>query len=381
MRFFNLDLHVSVIEDVATSLGQLGHDVDSHLMSGHSWALDKLRASSGTGPGVEGKVGYKSVNLTSWESMWWAPNDTDAILKVGRTFRDEAPELDAYDGFIACYPASFALLYEKFRGHIVVNAPVRYEYPFAARPDLWQTYNDFLVRGVEEGRVTVVANSKYDALYYEYFTGRPATHISSTCEYIDRMAKKKWSPTGSKLLGFGEHAGCRKMQDEAGVPWVRNVKLLVQYDHAQLTMARGIVWIPYNCSIMSFFEHYWLNIPLFVPTQRFLLELHHGGMALSQLSFHADPTGGSGMPRRGTSMPDPNTPDGLRAWMDTYDFYNAQEFPHVTYFDSWTELREKIASVDFEAVSARMAEHNEQRKARNLRAWESVMARAALRPA
>lgn len=379
MHLFNLDIHVSVIEDVVTNLQQLGHTVESHVMSAHYWALDKPRACRGTGDlAREGNVGFGSVNLATWEGMWWEQKPDDALSSAGKRWHAENPQLEDFDGYICCYPPAFALLYEKFSKHIIINMPVRYEFPFTNHPEQWNIFNQYLVEGVTAGRITVVGNSRYETDYYEYFTGQPALHISSLCEYIDRRASK-YAPTQPHFLAFGEHAGCRTAC--ANVPAVQFVRDFYgpskgyNYPHSDIPQCRGIVWIPYNCSIMSFFEHYWLNVPLFVPTQRFLLELGDQTLALSQTTWHAPNVPSSHLPRSGTDMPDPNIRAGRAAWLPAYDFYNVEEFPHVSYFDSWPELKDLLANTDLQAVSAKMAQWNTVRKTLNQVKWTKVMDR------
>jgi len=38
------------------------------------------------------------------------------------------------------------------------------------------------------------------------------------------------------------------------------------YQYTDLTAHRGIVYVPYQVSVMSLFEQYRMNIPLFFPT-------------------------------------------------------------------------------------------------------------------
>jgi len=377
MRFFNIDCHVSVIEDVSDHLRALGHTVEDHSISGHHWTLGKPRASQGSGPpDRQGAIGYGMVNLSSWKSIFNVfPGDD--LRAPSRAWVAERPELRDFDAGIACYPPSFALLYAETGRHVIVDVPIRYELPFTHRPDDWRRMNEHLVEGVAEGRMTVAANSCYDAAYYEYFTGQPALHISSTCAYVDRLTSK-WQAGGRCLLAFGEPAGGREAQARVpGVAFVRDV-FRRPYEMANIAKARGIVWIPYNASIMSFFEHYWLGIPLFVPSKPFLLDLKSRNLALSQLSWHASDSKGSTLPRVGTALPDPHTPEGHAAWLDLYDVYNAQEFPFVTYFDSWEHLASLVATHDYERTSADMLAFNALRRANNLRKWQHVVDRVAL---
>lgn len=375
--FFNIDCHVSVIEDVSLALARHGYDVDSHLLSGHHWTLGKPRASMGTGPGVEGKVGYGSINLTSWERLIGERNDSGAIVAAGQRFHDENPRLDNYTGFIATYPPAFALLYEKFLRPILVVMPIRYDHMVTGSPEIWRKMNDFLCRGIQSGRITVIGNNQFDAKYFEYFTGQPVSWISSTCDYIDSRAPHYDSAAVHEdyFLAFGEHPGCRAAQ--AAVP---GVHFFVDhfnraYRHEEIPKAKGVVWIPYNASIMSFFEHYRLCIPLFCPTREFLVALWEKELAMTQHNWHPSPVGGSNLPRAGTDMPDPTTAEGFRAWLQYSDFYNEEELPHVVRFSSWADLREKLVTADLANISAKMVVANAVREARNQAKWKLVVAK------
>lgn len=384
MRFFNIDAHVSVIEDVAFNLRKHGHEVDSHLLSGHNWALDRPRGSMGNGEGPNGKVGYKSMNLTRWESF--AHDFPDPCKRI-KEFQDESPELAAYDGFIATYPPAMALLYDRFPGHTIVDIPIRYEHFFTNRPEAWHAFNEFLVKGIEVGRITVVANSVYDAMYFEYFTGCQIPMVETTCAYIDRLSSK-WCPTGPNSLAFGEHPGCRMLASKVpGLHFVRDVPALGQYKHQDIVSARLFVWVPYTSSIMSFYEHYWLQVPMFVPSKKYLLQLadeRFGDMplALSTLSFQEKPLGGSVIKithdfvgRDWRWVPDPHTREGRESWLDFYDFYR---LPHITYFDSPEDLADKMASTstsELWEISRAMGRENERRQKVVSDQWAQILER------
>ena len=373
MKYFNLDLHVSVASDVATNLDYLGHTVDENCMSGHWWALNKPRAHRGTTLDKrDGRIGYGPINLATWEGIFWRPVLPDDTMDVSQEMADKCPELASYDGFICCYPPSFAYLYAKFNKPIIMDVPIRYEWPFTANADHWHRWNRYLAAGQDSGQIRLVGNSVYECKYYEWFTGRKMTYISSTCEYIDRFSPK-WRPGSQEIVySMGEHAGCREAaQNVPGVQFIRDAK--PQYLHSDIAAAKAVVWIPYNCSIMSFFEHYWLNIPIFVPSARFLLELYARKCAMSQVSWNYEHTG-SLLPCASESinLPDPNHKDGLIHWLDFYDFYNVSEHPHITYFDSWAELKTLLDSVDLQQVSTGMAQQNIRRKERNISAWNTI---------
>lgn len=49
--------------------------------------------------------------------------------------------------------------------------------------------------------------------------------------------------------------------------------ILEKYDRNEIHKKRGVIHSPYNLSIMSAFDHYRQNIPMFFPTPRFQEEL------------------------------------------------------------------------------------------------------------
>lgn len=324
-------------------------------MSGHCWALDIPRASKGTGPGADGKIGFGSMNLAPFDGTF---SERATAWALENQHLD-----DKFDGFVVTYPPYFVLLYEKFTKPIILVLPVRCD--LGLTPDITPVFYERLKKLHDSGRLIVVANNKYDAAYYEYFTGRPALHISSTCDYIDRFAPKWhhpdgppiWSPSGrTPFLSFGEVAACRAVADAVSeVGFVRDA-LGERYLYKHVISARGIVWIPYNCSVMSHCEHQWLNIPIFVPTKRFLRELWKQNLALSQIGS---------FPWR----------EDFWSWaMDLYDFYDAEFY--VTLFDSWEQLKQIIDlnNSAMRLLSERMTKRNVDRRKINLNKWAGVLA-------
>lgn len=382
-KFFNIDLHCSVITDVAQQFRALGHTVDSHNMSGHCWALGFETASRGTGKSPQAKIGYGSLNRDTWPVLF---RDTKATkgnddflqqLNDVKKWSDENSHLAEYDGFVVTYPPAFALLYGHFGKPIVAHLPVRFDILFEQRPDARRRWTQWLTGALASGKLKLATNGAYDAAYFEYHTGVSVPHIPSLCDYIDRLSPK-YSPRGTnKLLAFGSHAGCRAAHEV--VPDVLHVRDVLgeQYLHEEIVRAKAVVWVPYENSAMSFHEQYWLGIPIFVPTPRFLLELYESKLALEQLTRHG--MNGTGAEKLSVlcTLPDPYTREGLEAWMKFYDFYNAVEFPHVMQFDSWVDLREQIAAVDqasLSEISIKMLEHNKIRKMVCAAKWRELLA-------
>ncbi|MAF35772.1 hypothetical protein CL622_01495, partial [archaeon] len=133
MKFFNVDLHISVIEDIKTIFHDLGHEVDSKCMSFHTWVFNR------TVDHVDG------IDQNNWRDI--SPEMCDRFYD---RYKDE---LSKYDGFIVTHTPCFSLLYEKFNKPIITVASTRYEAPFTDDYSAWDSFNSFLRNKIDEGIV------------------------------------------------------------------------------------------------------------------------------------------------------------------------------------------------------------------------------------
>ena len=165
MKFFNLDLHISVIADIQNIFDDLGHTVDNWSISDHSFIMKKE------------KKNVKHVNSSTWRSL----NDE----MINNFYNEYKEELKKYDGFIVTHTPCFSMLYEKFDKPIITVASTRYESPFSNNITMWSKLNNFLKKGIDNNQIIPVANNKYDKKYTEIFTEREWKHIPSFCEYTN----------------------------------------------------------------------------------------------------------------------------------------------------------------------------------------------------
>lgn len=387
MRFFNLDCHIAVIADLVEVFDSLGHSVTSWSISGHNWVFGR----SATDVDVVTPQTWRSIDVRMAEEFWSRYGDF----------------LDGFDGFICTYPPAFSLLYQRSNKPIIIQAPIRYEVPYTNKPESWCSFNDYLRDGIDSERIIPVANSLYDKKYCELFTEREWRLIPNICGYT----KTNWAPKTPKFLysgkppfrftkhyvflswiqsafasfSFSRRRAFRKllMTNDVLVPFrhpLVNKGKLGGYSWEELSEFQGIVMIPYNASTMSLFEHYSANIPVFIPSKRFLVELWRSYSrlgVLSELSWNQvlGLAPQSQIPFN-RSVPDPNAFDSLEAveyWLDFADFYNEDWMPHLVYFDSWEELDYKLSNTDLNNVSCKMREFNLVRRERIGRLWESTL--------
>tara|TARA_R110002020_G_scaffold103752_23_gene243236 strand:- start:16089 stop:17081 length:993 start_codon:yes stop_codon:yes gene_type:complete len=329
MKFFNLDLHVSVIQDIKQTLEPLGHTVDNWSISGHSWVFDKEMDK------------VEVVNEKTWQGL-----DQDMCDRFYDRYKNE---LSDYDCFIACYPPAFSLLYEKFDKPIIAVAATRYEHPFSGDQDRWGWFNEKLIAMIDSGQITPVSNNKYDKFYCEHFTGRTWDHIPSFCDYTQATYKPvhRW-----------KNACVISSRVNHQVDECKHINSLGRHSWEDLYSHKAIVHVPYNTSIMSISEQYAASVPLLFPTLDF--GKRTAGY-LSELFFHTNK-------RIVPSLYDDKA-------IMLADFYDDTWMPHALFYDSFTDIPEILSSVDLLAVSDSMREFNTTRKLTVTERWEDALSR------
>jgi hypothetical protein len=348
MKFFALDLHISVIADLKDIFSNLGHSIEDWCLSDHAWVMGRQKSSLPL--------------FNNWQN--------DLIKKElwNEFFEKYGNVLDKYDGFICCYPPAFSLLYKKFKKPIIIQVPIRYELPFHNCKEDWEFFNNYLRHGVDSGMIFMTANSMYDKKYTEAFLGREVTWIPSLCNYTKIQYGPKTNSglyySLTRIHGLENTLEWKKDQLRSGFQWQR----LGEY--------KGIAHFPYNCSTMSMFEQYNAGIPMLFPSMNFLMNLYQNGFAvLNQLTWR----GLNGLSP--TSLVPYNAPfdpndfrniDAVKYWMQYADFYFKEAFQEVLYFDHIEELKTLTKNVGFEQHQ-KINTHNVCRKNFIYTSWERIL--------
>jgi hypothetical protein len=352
MKFFNLDLHISVIADVKNIFEELGHTVDNWSISGHAHIMGRPTDN------------VEVVNQNTWRTI-----DEKMVDEFYERYKTE---LQDYDGFIVTHTPCFSLLYEKFNKPIIVIASTRYEDPFSASAPRWNRFNDYLRRQIDNKIVIPIANNKYDERYTQLYTDREWEHIPSLCEY-----------TSASYTGHhGQYLYSSKFKSIPPIPGLieKSRALPRGYGWQQLADYKGVVHIPYNISTMSIFEQYTANIPLFFPSWKFLYTLRETFAANGVLSETSWNQVHRLLPRS-TIFPGLDDPNnftntvGMMNWARLADFYDEENMPHIQYFDSFEHLEELLQTVDTVKISKAMREYNHKRKKRIYDAWTRILER------
>jgi hypothetical protein len=348
LRFFNLDLHISVIADVRHIFEQQGHEVVDWSISGHTWVFGKERAV------------VDVVNQNTWMNL--SPEMCDQFYERYKDF------LNQFDGFIVTHTPAFALLFEKCHKPIIIVNSTRYEQPFTQSPEKWKWLNSYLKKGVESKNIFIISNNKGDQKYLQQQAGIESEHIPSLCLYT--RATYTGSRDGFVFKCPFMDVIKRGIYDQS---LIQNDKLGHPYRWQDLYAFKGIVHFPYNISTMSIFEEYSANVPLFFPSKKFLhtLQAIYPDRILNQLSFFQ--VNALKPPTTPQDLNNTNDRKTLNCWVDLADFYDEENMPYIQYFDSFDHLEELLKTVDCKDISQKMKEHNTQRKLFVIEKWKNIL--------
>lgn len=293
MKFFCMDLHISVIADFKTACPDV--EVVDWCLSGHAWVMKRNQDYP------------DHINPATWKNL-----NPDMIKK----FQDRYdPFLKTFDGFIVGFCSAFAMIYEKYNKPILMMNAVRYDIPFCFTKDMMMRtkWNECLDRLNRNGLLTVVSNNKADQLYTKLGCGMDSIVIPSLCLYTNTT----YNPTKPTFLAYnGSFAAHPLLTAKKDLPH--------PHEWSDVTSFRGIVNFPYEVSLMSVFEQFTAGCPLFFPSKSYW-KTRPGIQSLS--AYWADK-----LPPEFASM---STTD---AWIDLADMYETFQSPNTYYFDSEEHL-------------------------------------------
>ena len=320
-QLFNLDLHISVVADIAEGLRELNTDLYRWSISGHNYLTRKLFK-------FPDPVGI--VNQKSWMGL-----DENLIDR----FQDRyGAFLRRFDGFVVTYPPAFAELYRGFDRPILVVAATRYEAPYSSQPSQWKRLNSFLASQEETGRLCLVANNRGDRDYMTYYSGLFPEYVPSVCDYTGATWR---GLSGKKVILSRAAALTDELVSHSRGVWQPTRSILPRpYSWQQLADAQEVFFIPYNVSTMTLFELATSGVPVSVPSRKLMKILWERDLGLlGEVSWFQ--VREIGRPPAGDALNNTKSSDFLNFWLGRADFYDAALMPNVRQVDSFEQLCEE----------------------------------------
>jgi hypothetical protein len=293
--------------------------------------------------------------------------------------------------------------------HITVNIELGRE-----NPKLFARWLKSLRLIMKRPSNIITANNLYDLEYTRMITGVVPEYLPTLALYASKEGKSGFERTSNTILiGKNEYTSesfWQEMKKETS-----NMKFIFRrihevysnYAYADLQAHPAVLIIPYTKSIMSFFEYYALNIPIFVPSVELLYSWDKNYRVMKErvywqqtplrnpLDYPIMPPFGTvpsvneytpiqemcdfpegfQLPKDNWPMPHPNDitdPDAMSYWIRKSDYYT---WPHIQHFSSWEDLKNQLNSPEIESrllnISISMRNYHQKVVRFAYRKWKS----------
>ncbi|KAJ1451068.1 hypothetical protein M885DRAFT_621165 [Pelagophyceae sp. CCMP2097] len=376
--FWSSDFHISPIHDLTLLFRDLGMRVADESLSGHCHL---------TGTCAKG---LKVLNKQNGINLGPCPN---ALRRqFFQAYKADA-RMRAIDAFVCQHAAALCEVFMPFGKPLIVIASTRYEIG-RHDPARWQRWNANLRRIAADPRNVVAANNLYDAKYVEYFTGLSVEVIPNWCGYASFPPQPRLRSKHVIIAPGGRSPPKELHRRLKGMPGPFKFSTISElypgrFEYAQLAQHPAILLIPYQVSVMSLFEYYRMNVPIFAPSPELLVNWHKKFNLLKERTWF----GVYNRPRRSSPLPkhpdatdelfrhDPNNDvdrEAMAKWLQLSDFY---QWPHITIFHSLDDAVQKLQSADLDGISRLMEVENARVKASILDQWQGIFQRMFAAPA
>jgi len=350
IRLFNMDLHISVIEDVKTVINKLyGNKVNitEWSLSGHCWVFNKKPSQ------------VDIVNQQTWKYI-----DKEMIEQFVNHYFNF---LNTFDGFIVTHSPVFTLLYEKFNKPIILINSTRYELPFSwpwrHNLEMWDYLTEKLKEMHNNKQLFIISNNHADHDYLQLATEIDSIIIPSLCKYTNST----YNPQDNKFVVYSDFSNLISEKDNI----IKKSNYIGDnYKYSDLYKCKGIIHLPYQISTMSLFEQYTANIPLLFPTKRLLKELVSNKVSQFDVRYTTLFDGNK------RSYPNYlsnalNDDKFIDFFIDRADYYNEEIFKYIIYYDSLESIEELANILDTNEISKKMTQWNITREKTIYLQWKS----------
>lgn len=335
-----------------------------------------------------------------WEEGIYASSSTKRLFFD--SYKDGGLPFDQ-DVFHCSHPTGMCEFFMPFDIPMIVWATTRFEQGREGNALRFSGFvQNFIALAKRPGTV-ILANNLYDLHYIKYFTGVTPLYVQSHCAYPGvqyAWGKEKSLPALSKrdilVSGFRPKRALSttgladfispliSAAQQANLPFTfkeYRQALGDNYLYSDLVRYPAILYIPYQVSIMSFYEQYNMGIPLLAPSLSLLTQWHMDYLMVSERTWD---TVLQGSPKRSSAIPrhasvadseepfDPNdefNKEAVSHWLSYSDFYH---FPHIILFDSWQDAVDKLAAADLEDISRKMLQHSKAVEQELVTTWGKI---------
>jgi hypothetical protein len=305
IRFFNLDLHVSVIEDIKTIWKDILPNViiDDWSISGHSKLFPHFREHCNT-----------AINETNWKRF------DETMVKHFQFLYDSM--LSTYDGFIVTHTPIFIMLFEKYNKPIFVINSCRYNQPMCWNKNRFMIdkFHQCLKRLDAKNLLTFIHNNAADEIFFKKNVTliHQQYYIPSLCSYTNWTYPHTTIPIYDNIL----------VDDPFNIVNIHSplIRKPHSYKYSEIYKYKAVIIIPRELSYMTFFEYIQTGIPIIIPSKEYLTQLLQDNKI-----------------RLGTLLDYNLMSENIMEWLEYADYYQ-EDIKHILhYFDNLKHLEQILS--------------------------------------
>lgn len=150
----------------------------------------------------------------------------------------------------------------------------------------------------------------------------------------------------TKFINLSQKANELGIKNNNGQRFENHISDLLKY--------KGVIYLPYAWSTITFFETMQLGIIYFVPTPCFLIELSKSPDFLYQRYWFQPPFNGENI-------------------LSKAEWYCDEHKDLVIYFSSWHDLQMKVNTTDYETQTKKILEYAEKHSSQTLSKWNAII--------
>jgi len=313
-RIFNIDLHISVTEDLRQGFKSLA-SYTSWNASNHNIVFRPERPYPDP---------IAIVNQRTWRKL------TNKMAH--RFFRRYKRFLNTFDFFAVTYPPAFAMLFKDAKKPTLMVIAIRYDWPMSRSLEIAKQFDAEILAMSNEGLLTIVANNQGDADYFYTMTKFRIKVIPSLCDYVleNQYEDSKLCRSSSTPIYIQSARLTETLKEKLFLKGYRDSKEAFPggYSWQELKSVPSVFHIPYSISTMTLFELATLGVRVIIPDDDWLVEMALSGEsgALSELAFPgsidrlAEVSGG---------RLEQGSEAYYRWWLERADFANQDLMPNV----------------------------------------------------
>ena len=380
LTFWTSDIHFASRLDQTSMLGSLGNKVLIAIGYNYNrnpsvWKMPGMHLYNR----ISGVIKKKYPRVEAMNNRL-----TEKMVIDNFEFYKNDTEMAEVDGFLCTFQPGMCEMWMPFNKTIVFVPSHRYNMGRCTIEETERLNKHlYTLASMDHPKHVISASSKYDLEYLRHYTGLQVLPLYAFTPYA---GKYTYYPTRNEIALFVRKAYPYNNSDKRFETEIKKfklsdiIKVYKHYSFSDLIQYRAVVFVPYAVMTFKMNELYLMSIPMFFPSMKYFRTIRAFGpdrsildMPWCQAALNSTLNDTEMVAHPGSIHPySPNMLNDVESefyWLQLADF---SQWPHITYFDDFKDLEEKLLTADFEKIHRLMVEENKRRRSELENNWCKV---------